>query len=915
MLAAETDPKQRSQATGVPMDEGDLASDIEPDKIPEATLARAEFLARQGFFGRASASLNCAALAPATEATFTKLRNLHPHGSGIACTALPANAPAWTPFSSQEIRSALSGISRGSSGGPSRVARDHILPLIRTPGMGDLLVDLLTRRANELITSPDTPITNFFFSARLIPLAKKDKGVRPVAVGELLRRLAAKAISRRHAPAIGKILALDGQVGVGVAGGIEGMFHATQQYVATNMGGSDAILKFDVRNAFNSVSRESMWTAMEQLVRDSPHFMDLLRYLISAYGQPTSLFCGGEVIASEEGAQQGDPLASLYFAVVFTQAVSKASRLTPVIDLPLRASFLDDLVVGGPTADLEVFTERLGVQFAAVGLSLNSSKCEVITHPDHPATAFEAMGFKPLTTASFELVGAPCGTNLSLLDTKVRGVKAKLDQFRALPSVHLGFLLARFCGTFPLLSYWIRLLGAEGEDHWIEADAITLHFMVSLVGALSPEAKAMVHLPTSHGGLGLRCCSGPLSSAALYASLTEALPIVRQLTFVAPDATSLVFADTLHHYLGDIGLQMENLPTSKIQKAISTQIFLIELQQFMANEAIPNRTKNILTAVNNSLGNHWLSPNFDLVSTVELPPASFLAWCRFRLGLPLSPEPRLCLSNGCKVMCDVFGDHTLSCMRGGEKQTWHALLEKEVHRLASLALWHPRREVHPFPEHPSRRLDIALPHGTARMNHQLLIDVAITNKGLSHVGSVQKPSGWAAEDVATNDKVRLYGPMVDPDSQLLLPLVFETLGATTSDGAKFIKQLARAVLSRCEVSAGLTYVPLHIGSTITRCVAHRLAKQFALTVVPEGPSIATVPDDDGVVTDTCPSNGSTSSSCSTADLSVISFPVEEEDEEGLGVDVARPDSAEAVVGRGECDATPVVERPHSLSTI
>ena len=164
-LAAEKDP-QRTRDAGVPMDEGEFASDIEPDKIPEATLARAEFLARQGFFGRASASLNCAALAPATEDTYTKLRNLHPHGSGIASTALPANASAWTPFTSQEIRSALSGISRGSSGGPSRVARDHILPLARTPGMGDLIIDLLTRRANELITSPDAPITHFFFSAR-----------------------------------------------------------------------------------------------------------------------------------------------------------------------------------------------------------------------------------------------------------------------------------------------------------------------------------------------------------------------------------------------------------------------------------------------------------------------------------------------------------------------------------------------------------------------------------------------------------------------------------------------------------------------------------------------------------------------------------------------------------------------------
>ena len=203
-----------------------------------------------------------------------------------------------------------------------------------------------------------------------------------------------------------------------------------------------------------------------------------------------------------------------------------------------------------------------------------------------------------------------------------------------------------------------------------------------------------------------------------------------------------------------------------------------------------------------------------------------------------------------------------------------------------------------------------LPHGTARMNHQLLIDVAITNKGLTHITSVQKPSGWAAEDTATNDKVRLYGPMLDPDTQLLLPLVFETLGATTSEGAKFIKQLARAVLSRCEVAAGLAYVPVHIGSTITRCVAHRLAKQFAQTVDLEGPSIRTALDVDDDLTDTSNrSNGSGSS----ADLSVVSFPDEVDDEE-FDVGEHRPSAADAVVEGSERVASPA-ERPRSSSTL
>lgn len=464
---------------------------------------------------------------------------------------------------------------------------------------------------------------------------------------------------------------------------------------------------------------------------------------------------------------------------------------------------------------------------------------------------FHDMGFKALSTTAFELVGAPCGVDVSLLDKKLAGVRAKLDQFRALPSAHLGFLLARHCGAYPLLAYWVRLVGHDGARQWREADDATIQYVSSLLGKLTPEATTLIHLPASHGGLGLKQCGGIMCEIASFASHQESFQGVQLLAKHEADNPESACLAEARKRMVELGFDITKLPASKIQKFLSGQWFDAQLQQMMERTDLPTRTKNILVGARNSLGNHWLTPNFDLVSVVELPTASFLAWGRFRLGLPLAAEPRACTSN-CGVMCDVFGDHTLSCMKGGEKQRWHALLEKEIARLASLALWHPQREVHPFPEHPTRRLDVVLPQGTARTNHQLLIDVAITNGGMS-ARAVPKHSGDAAHSVAINDKQKLYGPMLDATSQLLLPLVFETLGATTDEGAKFIKQLARAVLTRLEVPGGLAYVPTHVGSTITRCVANRLAKQFAQVVTSRGPSVhsetAGCTDSDGDSTD------------------------------------------------------------------
>ena len=64
----------------------------------------------------------------------------------------------------------------------------------------------------------------------IIALAKKDGGVRPIAVGYGLRRLAAKCANTHVIGDRSKVLQ-PRQVGVGVAGGAEAAIPATRRYV------------------------------------------------------------------------------------------------------------------------------------------------------------------------------------------------------------------------------------------------------------------------------------------------------------------------------------------------------------------------------------------------------------------------------------------------------------------------------------------------------------------------------------------------------------------------------------------------------------------------------------------------------------------------------------------------------------
>jgi hypothetical protein len=90
--------------------------------------------------------------------------------------------------------------------------------------------------------------------ASLLASKKKDGGTRPIAIGEVLRRLVSKCLSFLVLPQVVKSL-LPLQVGVGTRGGAEAVVHAVN-LVANNsdiMPHSKWTLLLDFSNAFNSV--------------------------------------------------------------------------------------------------------------------------------------------------------------------------------------------------------------------------------------------------------------------------------------------------------------------------------------------------------------------------------------------------------------------------------------------------------------------------------------------------------------------------------------------------------------------------------------------------------------------------------------------------------------------------------------
>ena len=111
----------------------------------------------------------------------------------------------------------------------------------------------------------------YICGARLHAGKKKDKSLRPIAIGNLLRRLVAKCFSSALASRAAALLAPH-QLGVAVRGGAETIAHAVREAVKEDP--TRWILQADLVNAYNTVDRG---VVIDEVAR---HFPEALAWVV-----------------------------------------------------------------------------------------------------------------------------------------------------------------------------------------------------------------------------------------------------------------------------------------------------------------------------------------------------------------------------------------------------------------------------------------------------------------------------------------------------------------------------------------------------------------------------------------------------------------------------------------------------------
>ena len=167
----------------------------------------------------------------------------------------------------------------GASGGPDGLRPGHLRSLVAhgSAEVGSRLLSALTDLVNVMLRGevPQFAVP-ILYGANECAIKKKVCGFRPIAVGSTLRRLSVKVGSRPIVQALGEDLR-PVQLGVSTSGRCDAAAHAARRY-ASDCRYRRVLLKIDMRNAFNSLRRDS-----------TPGLYNLLW---QAYSSSTRLFFG-----------------------------------------------------------------------------------------------------------------------------------------------------------------------------------------------------------------------------------------------------------------------------------------------------------------------------------------------------------------------------------------------------------------------------------------------------------------------------------------------------------------------------------------------------------------------------------------------------------------------------------------------
>ena len=745
-------------------------------------------------------------------AIMQRLQDLHPYEHPVP-VPYPLDRPDDLPAVSATDRAAMHDLVRsfpaGSAAGPSGLRPQHLL---------DVLCAASTRSKDCLLTSLvafcqlctggqcSSEAVPWLCAATLWPLRKADGSVRPIAVGETLRRLTGKFLLQRP-EAKSAVERLEPR---------QTAFRKGSPCSCIGMGIQEAInllpsepwvlLQVDLANAYNTLSRFSVLSEVKSKCRS---FLTWIQQTL----QPAPLICGDQQILSARGVQQGDPLGPFLFSLGIAGVVES----TPPAKW-LGRWYLDDGSFLCTLQEADVILRHLQASFGALGMTINLSKTTLwgpgaTAWDDLPAlptdSPLRSVALLPWTCANTPKVlgvplyrpGIPSDLNAHLQKAGNK-LEEALNRVARLSDTQAAFCLLRQCVGPRKVENLLRTLDfSTTQGFAARVDGAQARTLGRLAGtSLTPTAWSQACLPISKGGCGLTSATR-LAPAARVAGVLQ-FARFGPTTIGADDSIGVRCrreAALLQGLQGLLPPALEPLTTWAASGCITPTDGPEGSQRWwserIADHALLSLAANshardiprLATQASGGAGS-WLAATPSKPEGLAIPAHQFQLLLRWHLGLPMVPASHHgAVCPKCQGANDIFGDHAVTCNRNGVWRRHFGIQSFICWVLSTAKVPHEREQ---GPADVNRRPADILLKGWQN-GPDLAVDLTVHHPlGLGDQFTIDAAKTSLRQ--AGDQKTRLYSALCADNGWGFTPMVFDTWGGIHGPGAKLWKAIGFA---------------------------------------------------------------------------------------------------------------------------
>jgi len=725
---------------------------------------------------------------PFTDDTMSQLRSKHPPSHPDSCFPSPPNTEnvaSALQLTESQVSNAILSFPGGSAGGCDLLYPQHLKDLTskQCGEPGTRLLSAITQLCNKMLRG-DIPeeLLPFLYGASLMAFSKPDGGIRPIAIGNTLRRLTAKAAANLLKTS-SKTKLFPHQVGVSVSGGAEAVVHAARSFCFANNINNDPVLllKIDFENAFNSIRRDKLLRAVQQ------ELGCLYPFIHQCYFKPTYLICNGSSLLSAEGVQQGDPLGPLCFSIAIQNLITKLTS-------ELNVWYLDDgTLAGKPESVLSDFDTIIAAQ-EDLGLKVNINKCEfsVLGSSGESSDALLACVRDRFPTAKYvppanlELLGTPLYQEALQpdLNSRLENFKVTCSRLEKLDH-HDALFLLKNAFYIPKLLYFLRTSASYLNPTLHNFDTCMRSCLENITNVCFDDSSfRQATLPVKLGGLGVRRVAD-ISLPAFISSCTKTIPIVSELLTGVNAVPFFASLSRAVHKWKQVDSQLLEPPPSAAGFQKSWDFPVAKLQyNTLLGQAPSDLDRSRLLAVGAPYAGAWLNavpvPSLGL----KLDNESLRISVALRLGAKLS-LPYTCI---CGTPVEDLATHGLDCRRAAGKHARHSAVNDIIHRALSAAgtpsLLEPVGMCRSDGKRPDGATVIPWKQGKC-----LVWDFTCVNTICrSHLSGAALQEGFPSS-TAEEKKRKKY--LCLADNYLFTPIALETLGPWGPEAIKFISEVGR----------------------------------------------------------------------------------------------------------------------------